>query len=303
MKCNLRLAPRRDKGEWMSQVNERGARTERGSALWGTGGRGGDRSSVLWGKGGRGIVVTCVLAFALAAPMAATAKSNGGPAASSPNASSYIAPSLLNAKGQVDVIIQSSGGTADAAAKATGLGVFQKDLKQLNLIGAVEATVPAAQLKKLQSLPGLTVTPNANVKVTAVGSTQLWPYQSGNAALWLGDTTTYSGKAPAIAIVDSGVQNRADFGNRLIGSVNLSTIAGNTSTDDQRGHGTFVAGIAAGASSDLSGAAPTSPCTRATARTSTVTRSTRQSRSSGSAGSSWSLLPGTTASATRSPPA
>src|ERR1700758_1181975 len=57
----------------MSQLNERGARTERGSALWGTGGRGGDRSSVLWGKGGRGAAVLCVLVIALAAPLAASA--------------------------------------------------------------------------------------------------------------------------------------------------------------------------------------------------------------------------------------
>ena len=42
----------------------------------------------------------------------------------------------------------------------------------------------------------------------------------------------------------------------MIASVNLSTIAGNTSLDDQRGHGTFVAGIAAGAAPDLAGAAP-----------------------------------------------
>ena len=42
----------------MSQNTERGARSERGSALWGTGSRGGDRSSVLWGKGGRGILVS-----------------------------------------------------------------------------------------------------------------------------------------------------------------------------------------------------------------------------------------------------
>jgi len=245
----------------MSQVNERGARTERASALWGTGGRGGDRSSVLWGKGGRGIVVTCVLVFALAAPMAATAKSNTVSTSSSPPpAPSYIAPSLLNATGNVDVIIQSSGGTADATAKVTGLGVFQKDVKELSLIGAVEATVPAAQLKKLQDVPGLIVTPNADVKLAAqVGSTQLWPYVSGNWALWSGDTTTYSNKAPAIAVVDSGIQNRPDFGNRVIGSVNLSTIAGNTSLDDQRGHGTFVAGIAAGASADLTGASPSAP--------------------------------------------
>ena len=105
----------------MSQNTERGSRSERGSALWGTGSRGGDRSSVLWGKGGRGILVTCVAAFALAAPMAAMADSGKGPCTPpGPDkskgkdkgaiASSFIAPSLLNATGKVDVIIQSSKG-------------------------------------------------------------------------------------------------------------------------------------------------------------------------------------------------
>src|SRR4051794_7218154 len=240
----------------MSQSNERGANTERNSALWGTGGRGGDRSSVLWGKGGRGIVVA-MMALALAGPMAATAKSGSAPA---PVANNFIAPSLLNAKGKVDVIIQSSGGLADANAKMTGLGVFQKDVKQLALIGAVEATVPASQIKKLQGISGITVTPDAQVQVSAApASTQLWPYESGNSQLWAGDLSYYSKSTPTIAIVDSGVQNRADFGSRLLASVNLSTIAGNSSNDDVRGHGTFVAGIAAGAAPDLTGAAPTAP--------------------------------------------
>ena len=61
----------------MSQLNERGANSERNSALWGTGGRGGDRSSVLWGKGGRGMLVATMV-VALAAPLAATA-SKGKP--------------------------------------------------------------------------------------------------------------------------------------------------------------------------------------------------------------------------------
>src|SRR6478609_1481347 len=238
----------------MSQNTERGARSERGSALWGTGSRGGDRSSVLWGKGGRGILVSCVAAFALAAPMAAMADSGKGPSKDKGAiASSFIAPSLLNATGKVDVIIQSSGGTSDAVSKTKGLGVFQKDMKQLSLVNGVEAVVPASQLKKLQGVSGIVVTPNANVKLSGVGTTQLWPYESGNALMWPGDTTTYAGKSPAIAIVDSGIQNRSDFGNRVIASVNLSTIAGNTSLNDERGHGTFVAGIAAGASPDLSG--------------------------------------------------
>jgi serine protease AprX len=251
----------------MSQNTERGVRSERGSALWGTGSRGGDRSSVLWGKGGRGVLVSCVAAFALAAPMAALAdsgKDSGKDKGKGAIASSFIAPSLLSATGKVDVIIQSSKGTAEAVSKAKGLGVFQKDMKQLDLIGAVEAVVPASQLKKLEGVDGLVVTPNATVKVSGsvtsvLKSSQLWPYESGNAELWAGDAALYAGKLPAIAIVDSGIQQRSDFGNRVVASVNLSTIEGNTSSDDQRGHGTFVAGIAAGAAPDLAGAAPGAP--------------------------------------------
>jgi serine protease AprX len=251
----------------MSKSSERGTTEGRGSALWGTGSRGGDRSSVLWGKGGRGILLSCIVAFALSAPLAAMADSGQGND-SKQIAASFIAPTLLNATGQVDVIIQSSGGTSDAISKARGLGVFQQNMKRLDLIGAVEATVPAAQLKKLQGIPGLTVTPDATVKVSGnvsgLQSSQLWPYESGNANLWPGDTTTYAGKAPAIAIVDSGIQARSDFGNRIVASVNLSTISGNTasdpgSLDDKRGHGTFVAGIAAGSAPDLAGASPGAP--------------------------------------------
>jgi serine protease AprX len=87
---------------------------------------------------------------------------------------------------------------------------------------------------------------------------QLWPYESGNASLWKGDATTYSGKMPAIAIVDSGVENRADFAGKLRASVNLTSLP-NNSAGDGRGHGTFVAGIAAGATEYLAGAAPTAP--------------------------------------------
>jgi len=247
----------------MSNKIERGARSERSSALWGTGSRGGDRSSVLWGKGGRGIVVSCLAALALAAPLTASADSGSGS-----GGAGFIAPGLLTKSGSVDVIIRSTGGTSDAFSKAKGLGVFEKDIKQLGLIGAVEATVPVAQLKKLEGLSGITVTPNADVKVagssTLINSSQLWPYESGNAQMWTGDLTTYAGKTPAIAIVDSGIQNRSDFGNRIVASVNLSTVPGNTASDagaldDKRGHGTFVAGIAAGSAPDLAGAAPGAP--------------------------------------------
>ena len=276
----------------MSQLNERGANSERNSALWGTGGRGGDRSSVLWGKGGRGWVVA-TLVVALAAPFAAMASPgkhliNAGPSlvtpppagskANSPDGKSWIAKGLLdkaksNPNDRVDVIIQSADGTAGASgafkwlAKVAGdsssVDFQNNNERSLDLVGGISVSVPAKWLDKLSRVDGLTVTPDALVRVTGtttgLASSQLWPYESGNSQLWAGDLGLYNGKTPAIAIVDSGVQNRSDFGNRLIASVNLSTVPGNTSLDDERGHGTFVAGIAAGAASDLAGAAPTAP--------------------------------------------
>jgi serine protease AprX len=280
----------------MSQLNERGANSERNSALWGTGGRGGDRSSVLWGKGGRGMLVATMV-VALAAPLAATASPGknppvvtpaptvapdpaapaGGPA-NSPGGKSWVAKGLLdkaksNPNDRVDVIIQSSGGTSGAdnafkwlaklADNSKQSGDFQNtNQRSLDLIGGISASVPAKWLSKLQQVPGLTVTPDALVRVqglTSQKSSQLWPYESGNSELWAGDLALYNSKTPAIAIVDSGVQQRSDFGTRIRASVNLSTIDGNTSLDDQRGHGTFVAGIAAGAAADLTGAAPAAP--------------------------------------------
>src|SRR4051812_21778136 len=194
----------------MSNPNERGARSERGSALWGTGGRGGDRSSVLWGKGGRGMVVTLALTCALAAPLAATASSGKGsgttPAPApvvvpTPNASNgsnnanFVAPGLLqkgkdNPNGKIDVIIMSSGGLDASKNVSKWLAKFAdkagdvQDNQDLGLVGAVATSLPAKLVSKLQGIPGLTVVPDSPVKLsgsataTAFKSTQVWPYES-----------------------------------------------------------------------------------------------------------------------------
>jgi serine protease AprX len=249
----------------MSHSNERGAaeRGLRSSALWGTGSRGGDsRSSVLWGKGGRGILTTCLAVCVLAAPLAAMADSGKGKS-SNAAAAGYVAPDLLdkakkNPGEKVRVIVTSTYGANDASSKLRGLGSLSSEKKRLNLVGGVVAELPASLVAKLQNVPGLSVTPDAKMRLAGYGSVQLWPYESGNASLWKGDATTYNGKMPAIAIVDSGVENRSDFAGKLRASVNLTTLP-NNSAGDGRGHGTFVAGIAAGATEYLAGAAPTAP--------------------------------------------
>src|SRR5678815_5181023 len=97
----------------MGQTNERGFGEHggRGSALWGTGSRGGDsRSSVLWGKGGRGFATMVVAALALAEPIMAAADSGSG--SSSGKAPGWVQPLLLkkaaSAPGEKVPIIVSS---------------------------------------------------------------------------------------------------------------------------------------------------------------------------------------------------
>ena len=90
-------------------------------------------------------------------------------------------------------------------------------------------------------------------------STQMWPHETGNSFAW-GTKKSPAPPAPTIAIVDSGIDaNRSDFdyGKRVLAQVNLTTLPGN-SAGDGRGHGTFVAGMAAGSGPGYAGASPTS---------------------------------------------
>jgi serine protease AprX len=244
---------------------ERGGHGERNSALWGTGNRGGEsRSNALWGKSGRGALLSVVAVFALAVPLGASAGKSSPSKDNKPGKdSTYVSPSLAeyaknNPDKTVSVIIQSTGGVSGAKNAFTGLGLSGGVRKELGLVGAVAADLPAKKLEKLADVNGLIVTPDANVKVsgTTTYSKQLWPYEATNAFLWNDDLNTYTSNTPTIAVVDSGIDpSRLDYAGRLVASVNLSSLSGN-SPGDGRGHGTFVAGIAAGSTPGYAGAAP-----------------------------------------------
>src|ERR671932_1693198 len=227
----------------------------RASTLWGKGPNGGSRGSTTWGRrGGSSLVAAVAAGLALLLPVSSAAAAGAG---------TYVAPGLLAKADKtptktLHVIVQSTGGEPAAENAAKGVGGTLK--KRLDLVGGVAVDLPAGQIKTLATMSGLTVTSDALVQVsgTSYTSNQLWPYESGVASLWPA-TASSTAQGPAIAIVDSGVDaTRADFGTRVLTQVNLSSLTPNAKGDG-RGHGTFVAGIAAGSAPGYAGAAPPAP--------------------------------------------
>jgi len=243
----------------------------RSSALWGTGNRGGEsRSSALWGKGGRGAVTALAAMLAISVPLASSAgKKHVRLSGHASLKQTWISPGLLRGAKRhpnqyVRVIIQSTNGKMSSALSAftqinrfadydSGLG------RRLSLIDGVAVSVRAGDISKLMKLRGLVVTPDVQVHVSGFTSGQLWPYETGLSKGWSGGDAPKPGSMPAIAIVDSGIQpGRTDFGNRVLANVKFSTLP-DDSPGDGRGHGTFVAGIAAGGADGYTGGAPQAP--------------------------------------------
>src|SRR6266550_3731252 len=214
--------------------------------------RRGVRASALWGSGKRRTAVLATLALVVLVPLGASASPSKLDAPSA-----YVTPSLLsaataNAAGNFNVIVQGRGGNQAAKAVADVLGLAKKQVKDLRSIDGVAVELTGTQVLTLASDKHVSaVTLDARVRLSGSSgdSNEKWPYVTG--------VNKYS-SAPAatIAIVDSGIDaSRPEFAGRIAADVNLTTLPGN-SPGDGRGHGTFVAGIAAGDLAGHTGAAP-----------------------------------------------
>jgi serine protease AprX len=242
----------------------------RSSALWGTGNNDDSRSNALWGKGGRGLVTMMAAVLVLGIPLAASAGGNGSGSTSNSSPQTYLSPGMLQQANKhpdkfIHVIVTANGGNLPKSQiLANTLGTVDR---KLGLINGISLVLKANRLAQLAKMPGLTITPDAPAHPT--GSTftskQLWVPNTGIDKLWNAPLAPNSTKtqsdltAPTIAVVDSGVDTSkvADFGGRVIQQVNLTTLP-NNSPGDGRGHGTFVAGIAAGQAPGYAGASPKS---------------------------------------------
>jgi serine protease AprX len=244
-------------------MDKRHPGAERASALWGSGSRGESRSNALWGSSGQKVVVGLSV-VALAAPLFALGSSGPG------GGDAYLQPGLraaaqTNPDAKVSVIVQgrvSQGSAAisaavqkvTAAVPSRGSGVRKK----FNAVNGVSAELTGRQILELADDSQIhAITRDSTIRVSNYSSTQQWPYQSQLSKLWDAVKANPALQAPTIAIVDSGIERRSDFGDRILADVKLTTLTPNAAGDG-RGHGTFVAGIAAGGLLGKTGGSPTS---------------------------------------------
>jgi serine protease AprX len=163
---------------------------------------------------------------------------------------SKIAPALaaLAARtppnGALRVIVEGDG----AGRAASAHGVVRKTLR---FVDGVAATVRAGELERLTAQPGVSlVAPDPSVTLATVGAVSMsalatgYPARDAVSKPWAAGVT---GQGVGIAVIDSGVTPSDAFGSRLV-PVALDGQTG--SLDDTVGHGTMVAGVAAGNSPD-----------------------------------------------------
>jgi serine protease AprX len=222
-----------------------------------------------------------VASFTIAVALAATATAAGTGLGNGPGnggglngLKSYVQPTLLSAiqqnpKQSFDVILQGDrklkahgfiqkilqDTTGNAADENVGAGQVRKEFVSVD---GAQLTLTGRQILRLARKGVATsIVSNEPVAMSSVQlptfNSQLWPWATGAPVDWLFNTP----KAPTIAIVDSGIDaTRSDVAGRVLGQVNLASLSPNAPTGDGYGHGTFVAGIAAGAAPGYAGVAP-----------------------------------------------
>ena len=257
----------------------------RGSALWGKGGRSGIALLMLMAS-------AIVPASGIADPgngngnaygkdkSEAASAALGGRTALVPN--DLIEAAQANPNRMFHVIVQGDqrGNSKDVASAVDESTDHGKSKRVFDSIVGTGSQVKGSELLKLARHPRVKVISwDEQLEPSSYEDSEMWRLATGVSKLQsrsavtcpldlLGiklDPTCVASAAyeapqtPTIAIVDSGIDatKTEDFGNRVIERVNFSSLESDAAGDPQ-GHGTMVAGVAAGSSSKYPGVAPKS---------------------------------------------
>jgi serine protease AprX len=194
----------------------------------------------------------------LVVPVAGSA-ALGVPGSSAVVPKSLLAQAAANPTQQFNVIVQGDKDSKGAQDDVQSGGGNVK--KRFLTVAGVSASLSGADLLKLAKNPHITaITPDVKVSAAAYEDSTMWQDSTDMSILQnsfdpnTGAITGPAPQAPTIAIVDSGVQARTDFGSRLVAQVNMCSLCTSGNGDDEEGHGTMVAGVAAGAGKYAGGA-------------------------------------------------
>jgi len=226
------------------------------------------------------VLSVVVLASVLAAG-ASAGSSAKAPTAQVPTDLLQAASAKPNKMFKVIVQGRSNTGTSAVASDVRSTGTAVR--RRFQVISGVSATLPGKLVLRLAKVRDIAaITPDVQVQSTDYQNSEMWRATADVSSLWNGSPAvacpvnprtglkfnpacipTLAGpapQAPTIAIVDSGIDatKTDDFGNRILASVNFSSTSPGA-VGDGEGHGTMVAGIAAGASWAYPGVARNAP--------------------------------------------
>ena len=229
------------------------------SALWGKKEGGSSRRGAFAGKGGRVLVVAAVVtSLALLLPGLASSGQKV-PGAAVPQA--LLDAINANPDGSFSVIIQGDNSeksdalagrlsrelATDQGLKSPAQAFGGKVRASFTSLDGFAATLSGRDILKLGKKKGvLSIVPDSAVTM-ADANPQKWP--TAVAADWFQSSDSTEGvQAATIAFVDSGIDTsvgnfNGNYNSRVIKQVDPS---GATTSGDTRGHGTFVASVAAG---------------------------------------------------------
>jgi subtilisin family serine protease len=224
---------------------------QRSSALWGRGGRD-ERSSGLWGRGGRSATLLTIALACMVVPAAGLA----GRDLPAVVPADLLADATASPNATFAVIVQGDkdrSGDDIADRVQNGNGKLKRAFRSVN--GAAAEVTGEQLLDLARDSHVAVITRDSALRTTGYEDNEIWRDAVAARPLW--DDSFAGVTPPAIAIVDSGIDatKANDFGSRIAARVNLSSLEPNAAGDPS-GHGTMVAGVAAGSAAGHRGVAP-----------------------------------------------